>query len=156
MALYQGYNGQKEKALHSLQKAHVAFFAQPETEVVPLWVDHSLGNLLLHDGATHMHLGLYEEALDSFGQIETRYAQYGQHLSCLIEATFEQVMVETSRDDQPRDMDRCIGWWLRGIDGAKELQSQQRFHEAMQAYTAMRAAWPGEKRVKELRDLLVR
>ncbi|HEU5377867.1 MAG TPA: helix-turn-helix transcriptional regulator [Ktedonobacteraceae bacterium] len=154
LAIYQASSGYKQEALLSLQKAHSAFFAQTETP--PIWIDHSLGNLLLHDGSTHLHLGLYKEALDSFGQIETQYARNGQHMSCLIEATFEQVMTETSRDDQPRSMDRCIDLWLQGINGAKELRSQQRFTEAINAYTAMRAAWPGEKRVKELREQLVR
>ncbi|SRR5579875_1160430 len=154
LAIYQASSGHKEEALLSLQKAHTTFFAQTETP--PIWIDHSLGNLLLHDGGTHLHLGLYKEALDSFGQIEKRYSRNGQHLSCLIEATFEQVMAETSRDDQPRNMDRCIDLWQKGVNGARELQSQQRFAEAIQAYTAMRAAWPGEKRVKELREMLVR
>ena len=154
LAIYQASSGQKQEALLSLQKAHTTFFAQTETP--PIWIDHSLGNLLLHDGSMHFHLGLYKEALDSFRQIETRYARNGQHQSCLIEATFEQVMAETSRDDQPRNMDRCIDLWAQGINGAKELRSQQRFTEAINAYTAMRAAWPGEKRVKELREQLVR
>ena len=65
-------------------------------------------------------------------------------------------MVETSRDDQPRRMDLCIKLWTQGIKGAQELQSQQRFDDARQAFVALRAAWPGEKRVRELRDLLVR
>ena len=155
LATYQARNGQKEHALRSLQQAHVAFFAQPASEAVPIWIDHSLGNLLLHDGTTHMHLELYAEAFDSFGQIETQYALAGQHMSCLIEATFDQVIVETSRDDQPRSMDRCIALWIQGINGAKELHSQQRFDEAIQAYTAMRAAWPGEKQVKDLREHLI-
>lgn len=155
LATYQARNGQKEPALRSLQNAHTAFFAQPEDEAAPIWVDHSLGNLLLHDGTTHMHLGLYKEAVTSFGHIETQYAQHGQHLSCLIEATFDQVIVETSRDDQPRSLERCINLWIQGINGAKKLQSQQRFDEAIHAYTAMRAAWPGERQVKDLHDLIV-
>jgi transcriptional regulator with XRE-family HTH domain len=154
LAVYQASSGNKEEALSALQKAHVTFFAQTETP--PIWVDHSLGNLLLHDGGAYLQLGFYREALDSFGQIETRYSRNGQHQSCLIEATFEQVMAETSRDDQPRSMDRCIDLWQKGVNGARELQSEQRFSEAINTYTAMRAAWPGEKRVKELREMLVR
>jgi hypothetical protein len=65
-------------------------------------------------------------------------------------------MTETSRDDQPRRMDWCIELWTQGIKGAQELQSQKRFDDARQAFVALRAAWPGEKRVKELREMLVR
>lgn len=155
LAISQAYDGRKEEALYSIQKAHTTFFAQ--SEVPPIWIDHSLGNLLIHDGETHMYLGLYEEALDSFEQIDAQYAQTsGISMSCHIESLFTQVMAETSRDDQPRRMERCIDLWIRGINGANELQSQQRFDDAQQAYIALRAAWPGEKRVKDLRDYLVR
>ena len=155
LAVYQAVDGRKEEALHSLQKAHTTFFAQ--AEVPPIWIDHSLGNLLISDGATYMHLGLYSEALDSFEQIDTQYTKRpGISLSCHTESLFTQVMAETSRDDQPRRMDRCIELWTQGVKGAQELQSQQRFDDARQAFVALRAAWPGEKRVRELRDLLIR
>lgn len=157
LAISQAYDGRKEEALLSLQKAHTTFFAQSGTESPPIWIDHSLGNLLLHDGETYLYLGMYEEALDSFEQIDTQHARNpGISMSCHIESLFEQVMAETSRDDQPRRMDRCIELWTRGIKGAQELQSQQRFDDAQQTFVALRAAWPGEKRVRELRDLLVR
>lgn len=155
LALCQAYNGRKEEALLSLQRAHATFFAQSEAS--PIWIDHGLGNLLLHDGETHMHLGLYREALDSFEQIDARYTHSSSiSMSKRTESLFDQVMVETSRDDQPRRMDWCIDMWTRGINGAQEVQSQQRFDDAVQAYIALRAAWPGEKRVKDLRDQLVR
>ena len=155
LAVYQAVDGCKEAALRSLQKAHTTFFAQ--TEVPPIWIDHSLGNLLISDGATYMHLGLYSQALDSFEQIDTQYTKRpGISLSCHTESLFTQVMTETSRDDQPRRMNWCIELWTQGIKGAQELQSQKRFDDARQALVALRAAWPVEKRVKELRDLLVR
>jgi len=41
-------------------------------------------------------------------------------------------MTEVNRDDQPRDMQRCIDAWVKGIKGAKELKSQKRIDEAVQ------------------------
>jgi transcriptional regulator with XRE-family HTH domain len=157
LATYQAYDGHKEDALLSLKKAHISFFAQSDTEVVPLWIDHSIGNLLNNDGSTHMHLGLYKEALDSLGQIDTQYAQDATiPMSCRVASIFDQVTAEVSRDDRPRDLQWCTNLWVRGVQGARELKSQKRIDEAVQAYAVMRAAWPGEKQVKDLREYLVR
>ncbi len=152
LATYQAYNGKKQDSLTSLGKAHTLFFAQSLDEPVPIWVDHNKANLILNDGMTHYHLGLQKEALDSFGQINT---VQGRSESISVESLISQVMAEVSRDDQPRDMEQCIGHWIKGIEGAKMLQSNQRFNEAIVAYTAMRAAWPGEKRIKDLREYTV-
>lgn len=57
-----------------------------------------------------------------------------------------------SRDDQARDMDRAIALWTQGIEGAKAMQSNKHYTDALVAYTAMKAAWPGESRIKELRE----
>ena len=157
LATYQAYHGQKQDALTSLKKAHATFFEQPSTEKVPLWIDHSIGNLLLNDGLAHGHLGLYREAVDSFEQIQADHANdMTIPLGCRIEALIEQATAEVSRDDQPRDMEKCIALWTQGIEGAKVLQSNQKFSDALMAYAAMRAAWPGEMRIKQLRELTVR
>ncbi|HZO73587.1 MAG TPA: hypothetical protein VFB60_15410 [Ktedonobacteraceae bacterium] len=76
---------------------------------MPLWIDHSIGNLLLNDGLTHAHLGLYREAVDSFDQIQGDYANdVTTPLTCRVEALIEQITVEVSRDDQPRDMEMLL------------------------------------------------
>jgi hypothetical protein len=64
-------------------------------------------------------------------------------------------MTEVSRDDQPRDMEWCIDHWIESVKGAKLLQSQKCINQAVQIYTAMCAVWPGEKRVKDLREYIV-
>ena len=156
LATYHAYFGRKDEALRSLRKAHTAFFERSATEQVPLWVDHSVGNLLNNDGSVYLHLGMHKEALTSLTQLETRYGQDPTiPLSCRVASTFDQVITEVSRDDQPRDMDWCIQQWTQGMHGAQTLQSQLRFQEGMQAYTAMRAAWPQEHRIKALREALI-
>ncbi len=157
LANYQAYYGQKQEALTSLKKAHATFFERPPTEKVPLWIDHSIGNLLLNDGLAHAHLGLYRAAIDSFEQIQADHANdMTIPLACRIEALIEQTTVEVSRDDQPRDMEKCIALWTQGIESAKALQSNKYFGDALMAYAAMRAVWPGEIRIKQLRELTVR
>jgi hypothetical protein len=44
---------------------------------------------------------------------------------------------------------------MQAMMGAKMLQSNLRFQAAIQAYTAMRAAWPAEKQVKDLHEQIV-
>jgi transcriptional regulator with XRE-family HTH domain len=156
LATYQAYHGRKEDALLSLQKAHITFFAQSDDEMIPLWIDHSVGNLFLNDGSTHAHLGLYGGAIDALGLIDTRYRDDPAiPLGCRVEAVLDQVTAEMSRDDGGRDMQHCITLWKKGIQGAKRLQSNKKFNDAIQAYRTMQAVWPGEKQVKDLREYIV-
>jgi transcriptional regulator with XRE-family HTH domain len=155
VATYQAYHKQKQDALTSLKQAHVTFFEQAETDVVPLWIDHSIGNLLLNDGLAHAHLELYKGAVDSFAQVEQHHAQDTTiPFGCRVEIQIEQVLAEVNREDQ-RDMNKCIALWTQGITGVKAMQSNKHFSDALAAYMTMKAAWPGEKRVKELRELIV-
>jgi tetratricopeptide (TPR) repeat protein len=152
IAIYQAHNGRKEQAFAALNKAHSTFFSQAVDEHVPIWVQHSHANLLLSDGMTYLHLGLQKDALDAFTQMDGLPAK-----SELIryESFLQQVIAEVNRDDKPRDMEWCIDLWRQGISGAITLQSERRFNEAVLAYTAMRGAWPGEKAIKDLRELIV-
>jgi transcriptional regulator with XRE-family HTH domain len=155
LATYQAYHGNKD-ALLSLKKAQQAFFAQSADEIVPVWVDHSIGNLLANDGQMQTHLGLYKGAVDSFAQISERYGQdTATPLTTRIGAMNDWLVAELSRDDQPRDLDRCLDLWTRALEGAKAIQSNHQFDRAVQGFTAMRAVWPGEVRVKQLREQLV-
>jgi transcriptional regulator with XRE-family HTH domain len=152
LAVDQAYHGKKDDALASLQKAHTTFFAQSPNEHVPIWIRHSMGCLLLNDGLTHLHLGRDEDAFNAFEQVADRHASSEV---MRVEATINLAMTEASRDDQTRDMDRCIKLWKQGITGAKSLNSEEWFSESVNAYKAMRAAWPHEKEVKDLRYLLL-
>jgi len=156
LATYRAHDGQKENALDALGKAHEAFFERPTDEHVPIWIDHNVGNLLINDGETHMHLGMYKESISAFERIDTQYTQDATvSLTARIESLIKQTMAEVDRDDHPRDMELCIHRWTQGIEGAKTVQSNQRFNEAITVYTAMRAAWPGEQRIKTLREKII-
>jgi len=156
LATYQAYNGRKDDALYALRQAHTTFFKRPTDEKVPIWIDHNVGNLLINDGETYMHLGLYEESIHSLQQIDTQYAQETTISSTgRLNAWIRQVTVEVSRDDKLRNMQWCIDLWTQGIKEAKALKSQQHFNEAVQAHTAMCAAWPGEKCIKDLREHII-
>lgn len=148
LATYQAHQQQKQEALRSLGKAHATFFAHPADEAVPIWIDHHLSNLTLNDGMTHYHLGMQSEAQDSLAQI---HANPASSEAIRVEATLDEVRTEIYRP-RDRDMDWCVEKWTTGMIGAKTLQSEQRFREALYTYAAMQAAWPAEPRIKTLRE----
>jgi transcriptional regulator with XRE-family HTH domain/tetratricopeptide (TPR) repeat protein len=156
LATYQSYHGKTQEAMRSIGMARDTFYAAKVDDAIPIWIDHSIGNQLNNEGSTFLNLGSYKKALISLQQIDMQYANDTSiPLSCRVASTFDMVMVEVSRDDQARDMQFCIDTWMKGMQGAKILQSKLRFSEAVQAYQAMRAAWPGESRIRELRDLII-
>lgn len=155
LANYQSQNGQKQEASRSLGQAYTTFFASSSGNSAPTWfpINHSQANLLLTSGLMHFYLGDFREACDSF--MEIRKCEVMPRTT-RVEAFIDQVLAELQREDAPRDMDCCIDCWTQGIQEARALQSERWLSEAHAAYIAMRAAWPGEKRVKDLRDYLVR
>lgn len=54
-----------------------------------------------------------------------------------------------------RDMEKTLAFWNAAMQGAIELQSEQRFSEALSNYELMEVIWPGEKRVTDLRERIV-
>jgi len=147
IAMTQAHQGQRDAALVSLKAAHDTF--DPNAQL-PVWVLYGSAVLASCDGVTHHNLGSYRKAIDSFEQIPTfpAVSELGK-----IEAIFDLLGSEVSRDDTPRDMEKCIELWTQGIKGTKELKSERRLTEARNVLSLMFVAWPGEPRVKELRDL---
>lgn len=155
LATYQSYH-QQDTALLSLKKAHTTFFAHADATPTPIWVDHNIGNLLDNDALTHFHLGRYQQADDSFSQIESKAAHDATiSLSCRMTAMIEHALAEVDRDDQPRDLDACLCMLTQGVEGARSLQSTRILSSAGQLYRSMRAAWPNEARVKDLRVIFM-
>jgi tetratricopeptide (TPR) repeat protein len=146
LATYQAHQQQRD-ALNSLQKAYTAFSAQPLDEI-PLWVDHDQGNLLLNDGLVNFHLEKTKDAINAYEQVLTISTR---NETIVPEVLLNAVLTEVQRDDRSRDIEWCIENWIAGIEGAKTLKSEQRFLEARGVYIALRAAWPAEQRIKDLR-----
>ncbi len=107
------------------------FFAQPAHELAAIWIDHNQANLLLNDGLAHFHLGMQKEALDSFQKID---ALPTKSELIRVETIIDGVLAELQREDKTQNMEWCIDRWSTGIEGAKALQSEQRFSEALTAF----------------------
>ncbi len=153
LATYQAYAGLVYEAQASLRKAHKAFIAQSPDEQVPIWVHHSEANLYLNDGMTYFYLGRQKKALQCFAKVDSL-----QDKSELlrIEALLDGVMAEVQREDSARDMEWCLNRWMPAIKDAKALYSELLFNDAVKVYMAMCGAWPGEKRIRDQREMAVR
>ncbi|HEV2112204.1 MAG TPA: hypothetical protein VGT99_12675, partial [Gammaproteobacteria bacterium] len=145
-------------ALASLKRAHETFFTDDDGQAMPFYAAYSMGDLIMLDGQTHYHLEQYEKALDSFSQIV-----YLETLAIKIPASSERVRIEIINNatfamlKQPkRDMEHVVKLWKAGVDGATALLSEQRFGEVQTAYDMMQAVWPGEKKIKDLKEQLKR
>jgi len=64
-------------------------------------------------------------------------------------------IAQSSLKDPQKDMEHSIRLWKEGITGARSLKSEQRFSESVTTYDTMEALWPGEQRIKDLRELTV-
>jgi hypothetical protein len=61
-------------------------------------------------------------------------------------------MALSSLKAKDRDMEKTIHFWVAGIEGAKALEHEQRFLDAVTTYELIEIAWPGEQRIADLRD----
>jgi hypothetical protein len=117
--------------------------------------DFNESNLILEDGLTCYHLEQYEKALQVFGN-----AIDFPTFKPLVPASSERVRLEIINNEilaslkrPKKDMELSINLWRAGIQGTVALRSEQRFQEAVMAYNIMQALWPGDTRIKEIRDL---
>jgi transcriptional regulator with XRE-family HTH domain len=66
------------------------------------------------------------------------------------------LMAFTSLKAKDRDMERTIHFWQAAVEGAKALHSEMLFAQTTTTYEHLSIVWPGEARVQDLRDHLVR
>ena len=159
LAKHQAQNGYNDEASSALRHAYETFsapFTDDGKSYTYEYSDYNLSNLSLNDGLTQYHLGRYDAAFQSFAQ-----AIDPETLVCVIPASSERTRIEilnhqalASLKKPKKDMDLSISLWKAGIQGAKALQSEQRFAEALSAFEMMECVWSGEKRVEELRGLM--
>jgi hypothetical protein len=131
------------------------------TEVDPgsdgyAFMDFRRSNLLIETGLTYCHSGDQTKALETLGKRinpETLTAEIPQSERGRFEAI--SIMALASLKTRERDMDQAIHFWTASITGAKALQSEQTFTDALTTYEFMELIWPDEKRITALRDHIV-
>ncbi len=151
LAIYQAKYGQQQQALTSVRLSHEHFF-KGSTQGEYIYADHALPSLILEDGMAHASLGLHEQALDSFAQIinlDDLSAKLPVAERVRIEVLNNQVL--SLLKSRKKDKELSVKLWIEAIQGAKALQSEQRYKEAVTAYDLMEIFWSDEKDIKELR-----
>ncbi len=156
VAKYHAQNRHDDEALFALRQTHETFFTHSTNDGSSNYGDYNRSNLILEDGLTRYHLGRYEDAFQSYAQ-----AIDPETLVCTIPPSSERVRVEilnhltlASLKKPKKDMELSVNLWKAGIQGAKALQSKQRFAEAEHAFEMIECLWSNEKGIDDLRDLL--
>ncbi|MGB8347645.1 MAG: helix-turn-helix transcriptional regulator, partial [Ktedonobacteraceae bacterium] len=160
LAKYQAFNRLPEAADSSLHLAHDIFPVALTNEADLLYtgdMEYNYANLLLEDGMTHYYLGQHEQAMTTFARIID-----AQTHTPKIEVNSKRTQVEVINHTalaslklpmNRKDKEVSIHLLQAGVEGARSLQSEQRFAEAQRAYELMEAIWSGDSDVLELHDL---
>ncbi len=148
-ATYFAVNGKETQAYDAISSARRTYEMQAHD--APKWAAHSEGNLIHNEAISAYYLGKHGQAAGSMQKLRLMPAHSMSEVS---EYRFDTVRVEVMRDDQPRNIELCIEQWTQGVQEARALQSKQRQLEARQTYAMLRAAWPQEQAIKDLKSLL--
>lgn len=112
--------------------------------------------LLLEAGWTYCYYGNQGKAMETLEQRvhpETLVPKISQSAMGRVETI--NIMALSSLKRKDRDIEQTIHFWVAGMEGAKLLQNQQRFNEALATYELMEVVWPEETRIKDLRDHII-
>jgi transcriptional regulator with XRE-family HTH domain/tetratricopeptide (TPR) repeat protein len=156
VAKSQARNGLDEEAIVDIHNAKKAFFTPKlsEDDAAATVADFNYSQHIVEDGLTWYYLGQYEKALEVFASAIDLTTLNPKVPVASVRVRIEIINNETlaSLKSPKKDMDLSLRLWKAGIQGAVNLRSEQRFGEALTAYDIMQALWPGDKRIKELRD----
>jgi tetratricopeptide (TPR) repeat protein len=156
VAKYQAPNGHEENASQAFHQASDTFPDQPNDDGDSGIIEFDRSGLFNDGGLTYYYLERYDEAFNLLAQVvdpETLASK----MPVVSERNHVQVInyqTLVSLKRPQKDMDLSIKLWTAGIQGARALHSKQRYNEALEAFGIMQALWSGDRRIKELRDLV--
>jgi transcriptional regulator with XRE-family HTH domain len=155
LAVMQAKNGQDGTA--SLGLAKEALFAPPLDEPFFVGIEYTTSDVFLEEGLFHYHQGEPDRALNAFSQLvdpNTLASKLPMPERVRIGALND--MARAFLNSETKDMERVVYLWKAALEGAMKLHSEQRFSEVLVTHEIMESMWPREKRIIELRDLIVR
>ena len=155
LAVMQAKNGQD--GIASLGLAKEALFAPPFDEPFFVGIEYTTSDVFLEEGLFHYHQGESDRALSAFSQLvdpNTLASKLPMPERVRIGALND--MARALLNHETKDMERVIHLWKAALEGAMRLHSEQRLNEVLVTYEIMESLWPREKRILELRDLIIR
>jgi len=153
-AVMQAKNGQETST--SLALAKEALLAPSGDEPCFVGTQFFASGIVLNEAAAQYYQGKAERALDVLSQVidpETLVVKLPLPEPWHIEALND--MARIALKSEHKQMERVIHFWRAALEGAVKLHSEQRFSEVLVTYEIMESLWPSEKRITELRDLVV-
>ncbi|MBV9689940.1 MAG: hypothetical protein JO202_09535, partial [Ktedonobacteraceae bacterium] len=154
LAVMQAKNGRDGTT--SLALAKEALFAPPLDEPCFVGIEYTTSDVFLEEGLFHYQQGEPDKAVNAFSQLvdpNTLAAKLPMPERVRIGALND--MARALLNNETKEMERVIHFWRAALEGAVKLQSEQRFSEVLVTYEIMESLWPREKRITELRDLVV-
>jgi transcriptional regulator with XRE-family HTH domain len=154
LAVMQAKNGRE--TTDSLGLAAEALFAPLDEPRFVYMVDHTASVIIRNGALVHYYHGRPDVALTSLNQLidpETLFSKMSMPERIRIEALND--MARAVLKSETKDMERVIHYWKAALAGAMKLHSEQRLSEVLVTYEIMQSLWPREKRITELRDLIV-
>ncbi len=160
VAKYQAQNDPKGDGLTALQLAHQyeMLAATDSSDGWSSFSDHNYSTYLMDESLTYYYMRQYDQAFASLTQ-----AIDPETLKAKIPISSERIRIEiinhqvlASLKSPKRDRELTIHLWRAGIQGARILQSEQRFQEASAAFEMMECLWPEDLRKMGLQDEMTR
>lgn len=154
LGAYSAQNGRREEALTSLHMATQMFFTTAPSDDYS-YMDYDYSEIATTWGLAHARTGHPQEALNSFAEVidpETLIAKMAVSERARIELLNHMALASVK--SPKRDMEQTLKFWQAGMQGAKTLQSEQRFSEASTTYEILDGVWPGDRRIGGLRELV--
>lgn len=156
LAVMQAKNGNAE-GIATVKRATTAFFTPtPGDDHRFVYMDYTPSEIVLADGMVQYSRRNYKKSLDSLGQLidfNTLDLKMPLPERSHIETINLIALAELKSKD--RDKEHVTRCWTTAIEGAKHLQSEQRFSESLVAYEIMEGVWPGDVHIEDLRDYIV-
>lgn len=152
---YSAQIGYRDEALSALNMATQTFFSTTATDDFS-YLDYDYSELALTWGLAHARTGHPEEALNSFAKVvDPLTLATKMPISERVRIEFLNHMALAAAKSASKDMEQAVKYWQAGMEGAKTLQSEQRLSEAVTSYEVMEGIWPSDKRITNLRELVV-
>jgi len=120
------------------------------------FIDFRRSTMFLDIGTAYCYAGNQAKALEWFERrvdCETLEPKIAQSELGRVETL--NLMTLAALRGRYRDIEQVLYWWIHGVLGAIALRSEQRFAEALANYEFMEIAWPGERRITDMREYAV-
>ncbi|HLI91345.1 MAG TPA: hypothetical protein VKV37_21840 [Ktedonobacteraceae bacterium] len=143
-------NQRQQEAQAALSQMYIAF-AKTKDDENYVYLDYD--GPAYGDGMTHYYLGQYDKAFAAFEKVIDPQML---NLSVASERSRIQTITHMTLAALKRpnkDKEQIVPLWMAGMQGARNLRSEQRYGEALMAYSIMEALWSDDPRIRDLRDL---